>query len=429
MTTSTFARSSIGRWLASSFNELAVAGWTTASFPIMFVTAARNESMLFIPLALGLPFFLWRTWRKPVTSQVDPVVSVGVFLLFISILGSYLFNSEFYEPVQMAGNIISALVLFSTLYLIVMKLDLDFQKVLVFQSILINAFLPVVLHNSRDVWGRLEPTDLHPNYVSMMAIVAVLGAMSTRSIILFVLLAPVPLYTMVMMQSRASMMATGAAIGIIIGNFLWQNRSKKMLEYFGIAFVFGGVASAAAALAGYSVFDMIASEINKLFMIDNDLRGVSSGASGRSDLWAAAFQLWATHPIFGVGFKGHMQFMPENMPAHNAFLGLLADNGLTGLVGYFLIIGGAAITLLRRGSQGLNMFGQRAAIIFPYFLYGLVETRAFSFGNTYSVLFLLVAFDTAKYRVAPRVPLVRGALPGTTLPDPRAARPEATLTR
>ena len=419
----------IGRWLASSIKELAVAWWTCTSFYLMYATGGRNEFMLFIPLALGAPLFLGLTWRKPVIAQVDPLVTTGVFMLFISIVGSYMFNAEFYEPIIMAGNMASAMLLFFELYLIVMKMELDFRKLLVYQAIYINIFLPVVLYTSSDVWGRLEPAELHPNYVSMMGIVAVIGALSARNIVAAAALAVLPIYTMVRMESRASMIATAAAVAIIIGCELWQRRSRKLVAQLGVASIFGGAACVGAALLGFNIFGYIGDTVTKVLMLDDNLRGVNSGASGRSDLWSAAFHLWTTHPIFGVGFKGHMQFMPDHMVAHNAFLGLLADNGIVGLVGYLLIIGVSAAYIVRRGSKGLTMFGQRAAVIFPYFLYGMVESRAFSFGNAYSVLFLLVAFDSAKYRVArPRAksPPVSASTP---VPEPRREQQVGTLYR
>jgi O-antigen ligase len=232
---------------------------------------------------------------------------------------------------------------------------------------------------------------------------------------------------MVMMQSRGSMIATSLATIIIAGCWVWERRSRRMLKQAGLLTVFGGIAAFGAALAGFNIFEMIGDQINHVLMLDDSNRGVDSGGSGRSDLWAAAYNLWATHPIFGVGFKGHTQFMPGNMLAHNAFLGLLADNGLVGLFGYMLLSIGACICLLRRGFKGVTMFGYRAAILFPYFVYGMVESRAFSFGNTYSVLFLLVAFDSSKFRVS-RVDAPKPAFENAASPQARQEQqPVGTL--
>jgi O-antigen ligase len=390
-------------WLASSVNELAIVFWTCGSFYMMYASGGQNEYFLFAPLALGAAAFFWLSCRKPVIAHVDQIVSIGVFLLVFSILGSYLFNSENYELIAMAGNVVSTLLLFFALYVVVMKIEMDLKKVLVLQAIVINLLLPVILASSNWVWGRLEPAQLHPNYVAMMGTVAALGAMSVRSPFWMVVLGAMPLYTMSAMQSRASMIATTSGVVIVICHYLWVRRSRQLLGRLAVLAMIGAAACIALSFVGVNVFGAIGDQISGQLLLDDDRRGLGSGASGRSDLWAAAFNLWATHPLFGVGFKGHTQFMPDNMPAHNAFLGLLADNGLIGFIGYMIIIGRSAYCLVTRGSKHVSMFAQRAAIIFPYFLYGLVETRAFSFGNSYSLIFLLVAFDSAKTRVQPSV--------------------------
>jgi O-antigen ligase len=414
------SRGNLRTWLASSINELAIAWWTCTSYYLMFATNSQNEFLLFFPLAIGVPLFLALTWRKPVIAHVDPIVSTGVFLLMISIVGSYLFNSYYYELVQIGGNVAASILMFISLYVIVMKMELDLRKLLVFQAVYIEILMPAVIRSSDNVWGRLEPTCMTMNYASMMGIVAFFGALAARNIFLKGALSVLPLYTMVMMQSRGSMMATIFGTFIIIGCWVYENWSRKLFQRLSITFVFAGIACVGAALAGYSIFDFIGDTATKLFMLDDSQRGMGSGASGRSDLWAAAYNLWATHPLFGVGFKGHTQFMPDNMLAHNAFLGLLADNGLVGLVGYLMIIVTSMVCLFRRGPQHLSMFGFRAAILFSYLLYGMIESRAFSFGNTYSVLLLLVAFDTAKFHVARPVQMT-AAKPGyEAAPAPQA---------
>ena len=99
-------------------------------------------------------------------------------------------------------------------------------------------------------------------------------------------------------------------------------------------------------------------------MITDEHRGIDSGGSGRTELWSAAVNLWVTHPIFGVGFKGHPLMMPDGMLAHNAYLGMLADVGIVGFGSYMLITGVALYYILKRGESGLAEFPLRMAIIF-----------------------------------------------------------------
>jgi O-antigen ligase len=73
-------------------------------------------------------------------------------------------------------------------------------------------------------------------------------------------------------------------------------------------------------------------------MVNDKYRGISTSGSGRNELWAAAVNLWQTQPVFGVGFKGHTLLMPDQMPAHSAYIGMLADMGVAGLASYLLTV-------------------------------------------------------------------------------------------
>jgi len=381
------------RWL----NEIVVAIWASASFYIMHFTSAESAAPLFFPLAAGAIALVFLTYKKPVIATVSPLLSFGVLMLNLSILASYLFNAQRYDWVFIVGNIASSLLLFFSLYLITMRLDLDLRKTLILISIFINVLLPIVLVTAPITWGRVIPLE-NPNYVAMMALVAFIGALSVRSIIFATALSLVPLYSMVVLESRDSLLAATVALLIAIVSRAWSHRSKKFFIYLLLAF-FGSVALwAVMTLTGFHVLDSIGQSFAHLFMINDKYRGISSGGSGRDYLWAAAMQLWEAEPIFGVGFKGHTLLMPDQLPAHNAYIAMLADMGLVGLASYFLMMSPAIYfvfkPILRFVENPLPLI-----VIATYILYGAFEVRAFSFGNTYSVVFLLIVFNCSKCRL------------------------------
>jgi O-antigen ligase len=384
--------------LASSANEIVVTLWTGASFYLMYATGGKNEFVLFIPLAAGAVAFVWMTYKRPVIAKVNPILSLGVFLLIFSIMASYLFNSQWYELIFIAGNLASAALLFISLFIITRKIELDFQKVLILQSILINLLLPVIIATSTMVWGRLTP-ELHPNYIGMMCILALVGALSVRSIFWSLALAALPLYSMVAMESRTSMLAAGIATLIILGSYVRRLSWKKLRPYATMALLGSPIVCIVLYFLGFDLFGYANNTFDTLFMVNDEYRGIDSGASGRSDLWAIAINLWLSHPLFGVGFKGLPPLMPDQMPAHNAYLGILAEVGIVGFSGYMIIVGVALYYTLKREDRGLSEYPQRMAILVSYLIYGMLESRAFSFGNSYSLLFLLVAFDSSKFRL------------------------------
>ena len=384
-------------------NEAAVAVWSGCTFYIMYYTSA-NPTALFPPLVVGAAVFLFLTYNKPVIATVPPLLSLGVLLLNFSIVASYLFNADRYDLVFIAGNLISCFLAFLSLYTIVMKMDLDFRKLLILQCIFSTPLLPIILKTGTMTWGRLVPLGLEPNFVGMSALLCFMGALVLRSMIGMILLSILPVYTMLVVQSRASLMSSLIAIGFILIFYLRRLSVKTLRSYLLVAFLAVPAVCVALMLAGVPVLDLIVKQVNGVFMINDEYRGIDSGGSGRTEIWTAAINLWLSHPLFGVGFKGHPLMMPDNLLAHNAYLGMLADVGVVGFGSYMLIIGVAIYYLLKRGDRGLAEFPLRAAIVFSYILYGLLESRAFSFGNTYSLLFLLVAFDSSKIRVRKGAP-------------------------
>jgi O-antigen ligase len=175
----------------------------------------------------------------------------------------------------------------------------------------------------------------------------------------------------------------------------WQRLRRFVLPVV----VVGPIVLIGLYFAGIDLFSAIGDKFATLFMLNDEYRGLDSGGSGRTDLWKAAINLWLTHPVFGVGFKGHPDLMPDQMLAHNAFLGMLADLGTVGFIAYLLILIPGFYHVIKRGDRGLSAYPQRLAILVSYLVYGMLESRAFSFGNTYSLLFLLVVFDSSKHPI------------------------------
>jgi O-antigen ligase len=380
-----------------SLDEIVVAIWAYSSFPIthLLVGGGDNAVPLFFPLVAGAVALSFLTYRKPVIATVSPLVLLGVFLLNLSILASYLCNAQRYNWVFMGGNIASSLLLFFSLYLITTRIDLDIRKMLIVNSIFVNLLLPIVLVTAPVAWGRVNPPET-PNYVAMMAMLAFIGALGVRSIIWAAALSALPLYSMVVLQSRDSLLVTAITLVITVGLWISRNRfNKRFVAYLLLGFCGALSLCAALSLAGVPLIESIGQVFESLFMLNDKYRGISSGGSGRTDLWAAAVSLWEAQPVFGVGFKGHILLMPDQLPAHNAYIGMLADMGIAGLASYLLMVS-PAIRFVFKPVKRFPEYPQWMTIIVTYILYGLFEFRAFSFGNTYSVVFMLIVFTCSR---------------------------------
>jgi len=74
---------------------------------------------------------------------------------------------------------------------------------------------------------------------------------------------------------------------------------------------------------------------------------------------------------------------------------MLADMGIAGLASYLLMVS-PAIRFVFKPVKRFPEYPQWMTIIVTYILYGLFEFRAFSFGNTYSVVFMLIVFTCSR---------------------------------
>jgi hypothetical protein len=411
--------------LGSSLYEFVFTFWTGLSFYIMFATGASSGGisvfLLFLPLSAGTGALLWMTRNMPVIARVDPLLSVSVFAFVCAILASYIFNYQRYDLLFMFGNIISTLILFAGLYVITTKIEFDFRKALILQCLTALPLLPPILATSVNQWGRIVPAELQANYVCMVAMLSFIGACSVRSWIWTVILSILPLYTIVIMQSRDSLLAA-LIVACIFGYFHFRRIGWRQVRGYAVAAVIGTpIVCIGLYFAGIDVSNGAVAVFDNVTLVNDKYRGISSGGSGRTELWDAAINLFMTHPVFGVGFKGHQLMMPEQDYAHNAYLGTLADMGLFGFISYIFIVGIGLYATFSRGNRGLSGFPQRAAVLISYLIYGMLEPRAFGFGNAYSVLFLLVVFDSSRIPVidARPVPAPRAkAKPVYGLPAP-----------
>jgi len=111
-------------------------------------------------------------------------------------------------------------------------------------------------------------------------------------------------------DSRGAMLA----VALILGVYLWRRR---------------GLATA-ALLGGAALVAMLVLLPSRL----QDLSPGEESASGRVDAWYEGFQMFISHPLFGVGAGNFTDY--NNLTAHNSFVLVLAE---TGFVGFILWLG------------------------------------------------------------------------------------------
>jgi len=376
--------------------EFVIAFWMhsfVVATDILGYQNTRLPRFYFILLGAGVALIVFITLSRPICASMPKSLWVGVLILNLAIALSYIANGVRYESSFMLGNMVSSWLMFIALYCIATRTEISVRVTLIIYCVLTSALLPFILAKSEMRWGRLFPIDFHPNFVGMIALISLLGALGVRSKIGALGLAALPIYTMWIVSSRASILM--ACLAAAMTGLISMRRARHRAAMRTIALVTLACILAASALLGGPVRHAIDYLGEDVFLVNDKYRGVGSGGSGRTQLWAAALDLWLENPIFGVGFKGHQLLMPDGMQAHNAYLMVLADMGLCGILGYLLVVCVPFYYLFRRGNA-LSDYPQRAIIMLTYVAYGLLEPHGFGFGNPYSIIFFLVAVDTSK---------------------------------
>lgn len=131
--------------------------------------------------------------------------------------------------------------------------------------------------------------------------------------------------------------------------------------------------------------------INGLLLLDDPVRGLGSGFTGRWQIWALALVRFLESPWFGHGPMSNEYIIYEVIrgprTAHNGVLALLVDYGIFGAIPALLLF----LLALRRGmrlfwsSGELAWLGWSSVIVF-ILLYSLGEKYWFNFGNQTSLM-------------------------------------------
>jgi O-antigen ligase len=155
------------------------------------------------------------------------------------------------------------------------------------------------------------------------------------------------------------------------------------------------------------------------------LRDFNTSGTGRVDLWTVALRMWEDHPIAGVGFMnfptvsrdyisqpGQISsefIINEPKETHNAYLGLLAENGIIGLA-LFLALAIALIRATWQAARLLDGAGDSSYATLARAV-GIAQIGALTAlmftHNTYNnALWILLALGPVLLTIADRTPVI-----------------------
>lgn len=223
-------------------------------------------------------------------------------------------------------------------------------------------------HHMTEVWGRfLYFGDNHPNLggeIEASAAIAAALALPRRYALPAI---AILLVDMALLQARSAMLAGAAVVAVTF--FIDPNNRLTPRRVLAL-FVTGAVLLGALIASGAG--GAIANSVSNLLLLNDQYRGITSGASGRSDVWAASIDLFTESPIYGhsLGYFDNIGFIGS----HNLILYGLAQFGVMA-VGFFCAIIIAYARLYKRHPYGfwivlmalpLFLFNDRLISLNPY---------------------------------------------------------------
>lgn len=236
---------------------------------------------------------------------------------------------------------------------------------------------------------------LNPNTVALVAMSGALSALAfNSSIVRTGIILPMTVI-IVLTGSRASALATLAAISIAAYSRLHNWRSLITPSTL--------LMSVLLLAAGLYYADNIVQGASNFFAFEDKYRGAGTGATGRSLAWKETWNLFLSNPALGVGFRAHERLLKSGSSAHNGYLATLAEIGLIGFTCFMYIILKGVKRLWRHTHQPhlASAYSLSLGLACGYLLVAMFERYLVNVGNPTSLLFLLAILLPATGMTAP----------------------------
>lgn len=327
-------------------------------------------------------------------AQALPIVTLAMLVLSmisISLLGSS-DTSDVIKPALGAFVFFLAFILVSG----EMRTEIFIRNLLMGYAVMQAGAALIALADGNFLWGRFMGR-LGPNFWGAVCAYGLLAATVARQRWLFILLAAIDLVVLLLAQNRSSelAMAFGGLLLILLA-YNWSTLVGRLWMWL------AGVAGGLALMALMPII------INKVLLVDDPRRGIDSGGTGRAAAWKQALDVFEQHPLLGVGYRHHEQYITAASSAHEAYLATAADMGVIGLLLYlaFLATGicaGLYKTLVHRS----KVHAALTAMMLGYAIQGLFEQRALNFANSISLMIIMAVALATKIELEPRLTPLR----------------------
>jgi O-antigen ligase len=358
--------------------------------PTPLTTPLVSALLATIVLAGIAPAFL-----GAVTFGVDfrraRLLVISIFLFCICIPISLLFSGDagVVSYVFLINYVLACMIVFVSMNL---RGEIMMRAFFAGMGATLALVLAAVLVDHDYVYGRLVGR-MTANYWGDLAWTLIVASMAIPRWLIKTPLLVLGAFVIYVAQSRSAMVALTSAI--LLAGLLVARRERHRMTW---AWFLGAIGLLAVATFGSNFI------LNDLMKFSDPLRGLNSGLTGRTDTWRSAWDVFVSHPLFGVGYQQHEAYIENKMPVHNDYLATLADLGVIGLLGYLIFqFGGMCRAVARAWAQPTGINVAIAAYLFSFTIIGLLEPTGFHIGNTISMV--MVFLSAWSWRVEPAVEL------------------------
>lgn len=376
--------------------SLIYAIWLNGMTYIFYAEKGVADVRLQFALVVGsIPVVLQMIlYKQKIRDIIRPLMFTCVFILIIIL--SFIVNTTDYIMFVKIFNI--SFVFYVSIIIASYPDHRIILYISSFYAVLGSAILVMINVEGYYIWGRLHTDGVGPNFWGEIAASVGVTAFALRSRLLAATCWIVALVTLYNTSSRGSMLALLAGCIIVAAAWFAETRRKNLVLSLTAIFL--------CLFSFLLVLDLIPQSYFLFFyhdvlQLDDERRGLGTGATGRAEVWLETLEVWMSNPVFGVGFRQHEDLVRSASSAHNAYLAMLADTGLFGLIAYVLLI---SVSLWEAWRQQMPIRARMVllAVITSYAVLGLFERRALNAGNPYSILFVICCFYSLRTRAAKR---------------------------
>lgn len=326
--------------------------WGPIPFSVLTVDIQLTQASNFLGIILVV-MAIFKGYRLPKFNGLDYWVTIFFLLGMLSPL----ITVDPKEPTEMAFRFVQFYVLYLVIR-IVLRSEADLTR---YFKYIVTSFIPVfVVVFIQFITGYFGQGDGHPQIV--MDFIPYLLALSSLTGVSTTVIWPLIIFSSFVSTFSGSRRIILSLLGYFI---LHYQRKRGVLGAIFIMVTIYGAFSVFKNVLPDTILERVDSTSADLEYMNEqgtDEHTLDNLTTGRAGFWATTYLIFLDYPIFGIGTTNQAKFMKQyggglDVRAHNYYMEVLADLGLTGFITLLMIVV-MSFLLLARVLKNLSVGSQ-----------------------------------------------------------------------